>query len=412
MRGDRQQPVFIVGFARSGTTLLAGMLGAHSRMICGHETEFFTRLSSANRGNRLCRAADWPDEAANYLFSIVHEKPIPDYYGITRDEILAFLRGRKRSLSAILESLTETNMTRYGKKRWVEKTPTHLACTREIRRLYPDAPIIRIIRDPRDVALSVLNVPWGPSSFVDAVLLWQSFDECSARFFETDERSLTVRFEDLILDPECELRKVCRFIGEEFEPAMMDTSRSINHVNPTRISWKQKAGGAVDASRVGVWRRETTTQQQARAEAIVGDRLMAYGYPTSFVFNRYIRILNLGVLAQFSALADHFLDGDTRFWKTRASSERPRLAVFLGSPCANGWIGTRRSRRLARVLQVGGWAAKSRITGTPLVWLGAPPTDEMRSEGFSCRVIARLLPKRFDIDTFLGALWEPIRRRS
>src|SRR5262249_19313350 len=158
------------------------------------------------------------DEAVNYLFSIIHEKPIPDYYGITRDEIIAFLRRRERSLPAILESLTETYMKRHGKQRWVQKTPTHLRYLHKIRRRYPHAPIIRILRDPRDVALSTLNVPWGPSSFPTVILQWQAFDECSARFCETDGKTLTVRFEDLLLNPESELRKICQFVGEKFEP--------------------------------------------------------------------------------------------------------------------------------------------------------------------------------------------------
>ena len=121
MNTERRQPIFIVGFPRSGTTLLAGMFGAHSKMICGPETEFFTGLEMANRGNRLCRAATWPEEAANYLFSIVHEKPIPDYYGITRDEIISYLKQRERSRPAILESLTETYMKRHGKQRWSKR---------------------------------------------------------------------------------------------------------------------------------------------------------------------------------------------------------------------------------------------------------------------------------------------------
>src|SRR5262249_48267314 len=158
----------------------AGLLGAHSRMICGPETEFFTGLQIANQGNRLCRAATWPEAAADYLFSIVHEKPIPEYYGITRDEITAFLRRSRRSPRAILESLTETYMKRHGKQRWVEKTPTHLVHLRELRRCYPDAPVVRILRDPRDVALSMLKVPWGPSSLSAGVLQWRWFDELSA----------------------------------------------------------------------------------------------------------------------------------------------------------------------------------------------------------------------------------------
>ena len=83
-----------------------------------------------------------------------------------------------------------------------KNTPTHLIHLREIRRHYPDAPVIRIIRDPRDVALSLLNVPWGPSSFAAAVLHWWNSDELSASFFETDRNCMTLRFEDVVMNPE------------------------------------------------------------------------------------------------------------------------------------------------------------------------------------------------------------------
>jgi hypothetical protein len=402
-----QQPIFIVGSPRSGTTLLAGLLGAHSRMVCGPETEFFTVLQPANRGNQLCRAATWPDEAANYLCSITHEQPIHEYYGISRLEVIAFLKHKKRHPSTILESLTVPYMTRHGKQRWVEKTPTHLIYTREIRRCYPDAPIIRIIRDPRDVALSLLNVPWGPSTFAAACLHWQFFDERSARFFETDRNTRTVRFEDLVQHPEEELRKLCDFIGEEFEPGMMDTSESVTHVNPTRITWKQKAGQQLDPSRIGVWQRETTVEQQSQAEALIGDRLRYYGYATIFKFIRYINIINLGILAHFPVLADHLLDGDTRFWKTHFR-EAPRMRVFLGDPCTDGWIGGYRSARLAKVLHVAGCAAGALVTGIPLIWLGAPPTKEVRNWGFLCRCLAKLLPRRLEIEAFCQGQLEPV----
>ena len=372
MQNQRQQPVFVVGFPRSGTTLLAGLLGAHSRLICGPETEFFTGLETANRGNRLCQAAKWPEEAADFLFSKVHEKPIPDYYGITRAEMVSYLVQRERSCPAILESLTETYMRRQGKQRWVEKTPTHLIYVREIRRYYPDAPIIRIIRDPRDVALSLLNVPWGPPGFAAAILHWRYFDDLSAPFFDTDRNTLTVRFEDVVMNPESELQKLCQFIGEEFEPGMMDTSQSVAHVNPTKIPWKQNAGRQIDTSRIAIWQRETTPDQQSQAEAIAGDRAKAYGYPTSFQFNRYLQVFNLGNLSNFPSLIENFLDGNTRFWQVQPR-EKPQMRFFLGDPYQIGWFGMYRSSRLAKVFLVATRAAHSLASGIPLIWLSAPP---------------------------------------
>ena len=399
MQNRRQQPIFVVGFPRSGTTLLAGLLGAHSRLICGPETEFFTGLEVANQGNRLCQAAKWPDEAADYLFSRIHEKPIPDYYDITRAEITSYLKQRERSCPAILESLTETYMKRHGKQRWVEKTPTHLVCLRVLRQCYPDAPVIRIIRDPRDVALSLLNVPWGPAGFPAAVLHWRYFDGLSASFFETDRNTLTVRFEDLVMNPESEVQKLCQFIGEEFEPGMMDTSQSIAHLNPTKISWKQNAGRQVDASRVAIWQRETTPDQQSQAEAIAGDRVRAYGYPTSFQFSRYLQVLNLGNLSDFPTLLENLLDGNTRFWQAHPR-ETPQVRLFVGDPSQSSWLGAYRSSRLLKLCLVATQVAHSRAARIPLLWLGAPPVQERQNWGFSCRVLAKLLSKQVEIEEF------------
>jgi hypothetical protein len=411
MTTQQSQPVFVVGCPRSGTTMLAALLGAHSRLACGPETEFFTDLPVAHRYKRLCRAANWPHEAANYLFSRIHERPIPDDYGITRAEIITFLKRRERSLPAILESLTETYMHRQGKQRWIEKTPTHLIRTHQIRRCYPEAPIIRILRDPRDTALSLFNVPWFPFSFAAAVLHWRYFDEESARFFETDRNATTVRFEDLVSDPEGELRKLCRFIGEEFEPGMIDTSRSVKHVNPTDFTWLQKAGQPPDPNRIAVWRRESTSEQQHQAEAFVGNRLRAYGYPISFEFKRYIQILNLATLAEFPVLLNHFLDGDTRFWRA-SPREAPRVKLFLGDPCAQGWIGGWRTARLAKVFEVGKSAAHSRLTGVPLTWVGAPTPDQIQRWGFLCHVLARFLPKPLDVDAFCKGQCQPTSQQQ
>ena len=401
MQNPKQQPVFVVGCARSGTTLLAGLLSSHSRLICGPETEFFTGLHIANQGDRLCVAATWPEAAADYLFSKVHEKPIPDYYGITRAEIIAYLKNRERSCPAILESLTETYMKREGKHRWVEKTPTHLICLREVRRHYPYAPVVRIVRDPRDVALSLLNVPWGPSSFAAAVLYWRFFDDLSASFFEADRNTLTLRFEDVVLKPEVELRKLCDFLDEKFEPGMMDTAHSIGHLNPTKISWKQNAGQQIDPGRTAVWQRETTAEQQSQAEAIAGDRMKAYGYSASFQFSRYLHVLNLGELPNFPALVAKLLDGDSRFWQVHPR-ERPHKRFFLGDPSQNAWLGITRFDRVAKVCAVAGYVAHSAANGIPVMWLGAPPVNERQNWGVFCRVLAKLLPKQLEVDAFSG----------
>ncbi|MDT8305503.1 MAG: sulfotransferase, partial [Anaerolineae bacterium] len=63
-------PIFVVGVQRSGTTLLAALLAAHSRMSCGPETHFFRWLAEEEEPSRLCRADSWPETAVSFLSAI------------------------------------------------------------------------------------------------------------------------------------------------------------------------------------------------------------------------------------------------------------------------------------------------------------------------------------------------------
>ena len=92
-----------------------------------------------------------------------------------------------------------------GKQRWVEKTPTHLVYLHEVRRHYPHAPIVRIVRDPRDVALSLLNVAMGSIELHGRDLAVALCRRSQRLFFEADRNSLTLRSEDLVVNPEGEL---------------------------------------------------------------------------------------------------------------------------------------------------------------------------------------------------------------
>src|SRR5262249_38542032 len=146
-----------------------------------------------------------------------------------------------------------------------------------------------------------------------------------------------------------------------------------------------------------------------QAERIAGARRADYGYPTACVFPDYVRVINLGTLADFPELAAHLMDGGTRFWPARPG-ERPRMTLFVGDPCQQGWIGSRRTRRIARVLQVGACALGAQARGTPLIWLGFPPGEGGRHWGLLCRALAGLVPEGMEIDIFCARPLEPIDR--
>ncbi|MFN8623183.1 MAG: sulfotransferase, partial [Chloroflexota bacterium] len=116
-------PIFVVGTPRSGTTLLAAMLGAHPDIDCGPETRFFSWLERADRP-ALLDPRTWPGPATDFVLSLrLQDSPVHELFGVTPDQVRAALAARRPSMAAMLESLTATRAAAHGKPRWAEKTP-------------------------------------------------------------------------------------------------------------------------------------------------------------------------------------------------------------------------------------------------------------------------------------------------
>ncbi len=166
-----------------------------------------------------------------------------------------------------------------GKLRWAEKTPDHLLTLPQIRGYFPEAPVIRIIRDPRRCRHLAHQGPVGRLSCLEALLLWKRLDEESDDFFQTDQLCYSLRFEDLITSPRSRTERLCAFIGEEFEPGMLDTSETGRQLNARQVAWKEKVSQPVDASHQAVWKDQLAREDEQLAEAFLGGRLETLGYP-------------------------------------------------------------------------------------------------------------------------------------
>ena len=354
----QHEPVFIVGAPRSGTTLLAAMLDAHSRISCGPETHFFRRLAQVDY-QELIAAENWPDKAVDFIASIEHtsslgseKKFLLDKYQLERPSLTQYLAENPPEVRHILGAVTEQYMCRMGKQRWVEKTPDHLEYVADIRKFFPDSPVVCIVRDPRDVALSLTKVPWGVQSVTEALLFLRRLDDSSAPFFAADENVYTLHYEELVSDSEETLKALCAFLGEEFETEMLDTSKTGKRINSRNAPWKEKVSKPVDKSRIEVWRQEMTVSENRLAEAMFGDRIAAYGYA---VEGRYT---HLGTafpderpFIQFASQLEPIAVQGVRFW-AEYDGEKPGAQVYLGDPGDETWLGAGRWGRLRSTWQV------------------------------------------------------------
>lgn len=397
-------PIFIVGLPRSGTTLLAAMLAAHPAIDCGPETFFFARLPRDL--TRLTDPATWPGPALVYLCSLrLRDALVHEMYGRTRADMERHLTGRPPSLAVMLEALTAARAAALGKRRWVEKTPRHLGRLRLIRATFPDAAVVRLVRDPRDTALSLTRVPFASDSLLvnlDAVARSDRAAESAAR---TDPWLLTVRYEDLVLSPEQVLRAVCEFVAEAFDPRMLKPREGAAGLAAAHEWWKGKESGPLDPSRVEAWRREMGATDQRIAAVICHDMIERHGYPEAVLPRTIVAIEPdaPGFIARDERTARRLALGRvvvrprSAGGGATASSSGPRGAVDLVYWPADGrdpWrLGRTRKRRARSLARMAFLLARRRMTRRPATWVRAPrdprPRVGTRAAELTLRALAR-----------------------
>jgi hypothetical protein len=338
-------PIFIVGVPRSGTTLLAAMLAAHSRLSCGTETRFFHHLSRVNPAD-LYDSETWPHTAVDFIFSLnLVDIPVPEHYKISHQQLEDYLSSQQPGIPSILAALTEQFMLREGKQRWIEKSPEHTLYVNDIRRYFPDSPIIRIVRDPRDAAISQVKAPWGPPDFLEALIQYRKYERASAAFFNTDPDSYTVYYENLLESPEIEIKKICSFIGESYEAQMLNTSESADNLVTARDSWHRIVHKPIDASRIGVWKRELSLENKRLAEAFIGDLLHSHGYECSEQLSTCTDVYpSIESFLNHRNAINSLSEYDYRFWAVNPAEEKT-AAIYLGFPDTDNWLGHKKPER-------------------------------------------------------------------
>lgn len=189
--GDRllEAPVFILSSVRSGSTLLRVMLNSHSQICAPHELHLMgvrTRLTSR------------------------HAKMAMAELGLDEEQ-LEFL---------VWDRLMHRELVHQGKRILVEKTPSNIMMWRKLLRGWPDARFIFLIRHPGAVTES-----WQrgrPRRTREEVIAEVNNYMTRVERARTENEGLTVRYEDLTADPEREMRRICEYLGIEYEPTMVN----------------------------------------------------------------------------------------------------------------------------------------------------------------------------------------------
>jgi hypothetical protein len=258
---------FVVGCPRSGTTLLSVLLDRHSRLSVPPETGFFDEI-----GLRV-----WIPSRRYALHRLRRWRRLPELQ-LTAEEIVERLPGapaREEVLAAILRLYAQ----RQGKSRAGEKTPQHLRHVPRLVASFPSAPILCLLRDGRDVALSLAAMPWFRGDLARAASLWKrAVRRMDAFALRYPGRFHVVRYEALVTDPAATLATTMAFLGEAPEPRQLSAEVSSGVVLKRALHWKGEALEPPTPEAIGRRRRASATDEIRFLEEALGPQLRAHGY--------------------------------------------------------------------------------------------------------------------------------------
>ncbi|MEP6573679.1 MAG: sulfotransferase [Gemmatimonadota bacterium] len=273
-------PFFVVGFQRSGTTLLRLMLDNHPDIAIPLDTvglwsRYEDRLSEYHN---LASTAD----RARLVSDLLAEERIQLWETpLSAERILS--RVGAGTFPDIIRAFHECYAETRGKTLWGDKDPGNMLRIPQLVRWFPECRMLHIIRDGRDACLSQLEQSFGSDDLLDCACEWREqvwwvrqlgAIMGPARYFE-------LRYEDLVAQPESWLRRICGFLGVPYAASMLQYHESVSKSVPDskRHIWP-KLDQPPRADNTERWKRKLSPAMRACFEKRAWDVLRSCDYET------------------------------------------------------------------------------------------------------------------------------------
>ncbi len=277
--------MFIVGSARSGTTLLERIVDSHPHIAIIHQSRFIPYFFERRRG--LTPEGLVTTKLVDRLLEARGVKNLE-----TSRELLESLveAGEPVSYSTFVTGVFDLYGKGKGKRLVGDKTPRYVRHIPTLHALWPQAKFVHLIRDGRDVSLSATNwsrayklarrySTWTEDPITTAAVWW----EWHVRLGREDGGSLApklyheVRYEELVSEPAKTCERLCSFLDLPYDDAMLKFHEGLPDPRfYTKQKWRPIVTGLRD------WRSEMPAEDLERFEAAAGDLLEELGYERAF----------------------------------------------------------------------------------------------------------------------------------
>ncbi len=285
MRYDN--PVFILGYSRSGTTLLRLILNSHPSIAIPPETELLQRAPAVlgkrvwrehQLGELVSRLLDLKDTLFGFELSRVQ----------LEDLVRAVLPAPPQTIIACLYCFWATHKHNPIPLRWGDKKPQHWPYVRRLTRWYPHSQFVHIKRNPCDAIASMIQHfdhhvkgRWLLSSHVICAWFWRLTNSSIEKEGAVlgPERFMSIRYEDLANNPEETTRRICSFLHVDYYERMLDFYKGGGETPGSDAHPHAETARPVHGGRIGRGRAFLAASQIADVESICRQLMRAWGYP-------------------------------------------------------------------------------------------------------------------------------------
>ncbi len=278
-KSNSKGPIFIIGAARSGTTLLQYMLRSHPDLsLPTAESHFFIPIY--NRRNEFGDLTKQTN-LRNLLREIYNTKSIffdEDVHGIEFDinTLTSLLHKQGRAtVPSVISGIFEANAEGEGKNRWGDKTPYYILHLEILLEMFPNAQFVHLIRDGRDCALSMLERSKDLKivNIYHAAYTWNKYVEAGCTFGRNHPNCyFGIRYEDILNKPEEAMHSLCTFLSIAYNDSIINFKKSDGSgKTPLLTKPLQKSNQAK-------WKSNMTKKKLSVFESLAGKTLYENGY--------------------------------------------------------------------------------------------------------------------------------------
>jgi hypothetical protein len=254
------------------------MFHNHPRIAIPYESHFLTKYYSnlSHYGNL--------EDGGNLLKLIqeILEEPYIKMWDHSFDLDRIITNTKEKSFKGAIDAIYQDYVKGKGKVRWGDKSD-YLDRMHIINEIFPETQFIHIIRDGRDVASSVMKLPWGPNDIIRAAEWWNQHLWLARRVGAVlgKERYIEVHYENLVENPERELKRLCLFLGEEYSSKMLEYHlESKNAIPDGRKDQHYNVNSSPKITRTYAWKREMHPKDVALFNHYAREMLKEVSYET------------------------------------------------------------------------------------------------------------------------------------